>query len=379
MEEQNQNSAMGGTISQVSEFPQKPSVKPKSKKKVLIGIAIGLIVIIIGIGVVFATGIWDPVWNPLRPSPNKIIKEALENMSKLESVRTKFTVNFDVPSSSGEKAEGKMVFDIFENNSDPENPKSKILVDLSIVQKGLEVLFGGEIRVVDKVFYLNITTVPLVLRIQLAATGINLDPFIGKWLRFDPKEAGLSLEAMTMDEQASQELTNEILGLFEKYPVFKTKAKLPNEKINNNQAYHFLLTVDKENAKKFILGVRDIVRTKLGSLISEPLSADEDQSVAQLDNFFDKAGEIEFEIWIGTKDKYIYKIKTDKNVYALSADDTQTGGMALGFEMAFSEFNQTQEISAPEKSDNLIELLMPFFQIWMMGGGTSTNEFNHIA
>lgn len=367
MDEQNQNPSMGGTISQVNELPQGPAIKPKGKKRIIIGIAAGLVFLIIGIGVVFATGIWDPVWNPLRPSPNKIIDQAMENMSKLENVRTKFIINFDTSNSSGEKVEGKMVFDILENTSDPKNPKSKTSIDVSIVQKGLEILFGGEIRVVDKVLYFNITTIPIVFRIQLAATGIDLDPFIGKWLRFDPKEAGISFESMT-DEEENQKLANEISGLVKKYSIFKVKSKLPNEKINNNQAYHYLLTLDKENTKKFVLEFSSIVRDQLGSLVSE--STSDEEMISQLDDFFNQTGEIEFEVWIGIKDKYVYKIEIDKRNYALgTAPNTQAGEMAIGFEIIFSEFNKAQEIIAPKESSNLVELLMPFFQLFMMGGG----------
>jgi len=193
----------------------------------------------------------------------------------------------------------------------------------------------------------------------LAVAGIDLDPFIGKWFRFDPKEAGMSLQTMTREEE--DEITSEIWRLFSQSPPFRVKAKLAGEKIDNKATYHYLLALDKENTKKFLLELVEIsenqnTRPAFGIIDTAEISS-------QIDESFSKVGEIEFEIWIGQKDKYVYKIGIDKDFYGVDVGNGQMGNMALDFEMVFSEFNQPRNITAPENSDNIIDLLMPFFQI----------------
>ena len=362
MEEQNQDFNISGTINQADDSFEPgpaPVAKPKDKKKLILGIAVGLLAIVVGMGIVFATGLWDPVWNPLRPSPDKIVMEALKNISEIDSLRAKVKIGIDVTGSPEGDTKVALGIDAVEDNLDAENRKGQFLIDFSIIQNGVEMMFGGEARVTGGIFYFKITTVPLVPRLQLAVAGIDLDPFIGKWFRFDPKEAGMSLQTMTREEE--DEITSEIWRLFSQSPPFRVKAKLAGEKIDNKATYHYLLALDKENTKKFLLELVEIsenqnTRPAFGIIDTAEISS-------QIDESFSKVGEIEFEIWIGQKDKYVYKIGIDKDFYGVDVGNGQMGNMALDFEMVFSEFNQPRNITAPENSDNIIGLLMPFFQI----------------
>ncbi len=362
---QNQDDNLRGTINQSSDFPQTLVQKPKGKKGVVLGISIGLGVIIIGMGVVLAAGIWDPLWNPFRPSPNKVIMEAIDNLANIKSMRTKaeFTV------TTGDATEGttKIIMDAKEDKIDPQNPKSQALFDVSFVKGGVEITLSGETRSVDNVFYIDITTLPIVLTLQLSNYGIDVSPFVGKWYKFDPKEAGVNL-ALLNNGAESEKMQNEIMNLFKEYPLFKAKAKLRNEKIDDNLAYHYLVTIDNENAKDFLINVFKIVQGELGSFTPEQMS--DEETTKEIEAVFDRMGEITFEIWIGVQDRYIYRIKGDKDFYTLDADNVPTDKMALDFELLFSEFNQPQEIVAPKDSSNIMDLLMPFFQAWFAGGAT---------
>ncbi|MBU3964321.1 hypothetical protein KJ562_01135 [Patescibacteria group bacterium] len=362
MDEQEQNYNVGGTINQSSESLQIPVKKPK--KNIVFGVAVGIVVIIIGMGIVFASGIWDPVWNPLRPSPNKIIMEALDNMSGLNSMRTMAIISIKPADSAEGKTE--ITIDAKEDKIDPNNPKSQALFDISFVKGGIEVGFNAELRSIDNVFYMNVT-IPLVLTLQLATSGIDISEFVGKWYKFDPKELGINL-AILNDEAESGKIKDQVMNLLNEYPLFKTKSKLRNEKIDGNLAYHYLVAIDRENAKNFLVSVSKTIKEELGSLL--PVETSDEENIKEIEDALEKAGDIEFEIWIGVKDKYVYKIEANESFYALNKDSGQTEKTALGFEMIFSEFNQPQEILAPDSPNNIIDLLMPFFQMFMMGGVT---------
>ena len=50
------------------------------------------------------------------------------------------------------------------------------------------------------------------------------------------------------------------------------------------------------------------------------------------------------------------------------------GTLSLNFDMSFSKFNESMEIITPENSQNIIEILMPFIQMFMGGGMEIENQ-----
>ena len=80
----------------------------------------------------------------------------------------------------------------------------------------------------------------------------------------------------------------------------------------------------------------------------------------KIDELFESVGEISAEIWIGKKDKFIYKIKAEKEI-DLNKFKGETKGIIIGkLDIEFSNFDQPVEIKAPESFKSLEEILGQF-------------------
>ena len=227
----------------------------KSKKKILTGIISGFIIILVGAVVVLAAGIWNPAWNPFQPSPDKILAEAFDNMSDLNAVHSKMIFDMDIEAK--ENFSMRMVIESDSDVFDKENPKSQALIDLNVFTQGVEMLFAGEAQSIDDIAYFKLDTVPFLFSAQLMLLGIDLDDWTGKWFRFDSKELGMSF-LKTLSDEEKLEMEEKLKQLLSEYPIAKVGEKLPTEKVQGQNTYHYLLALDKENLKQLFIRLRII-------------------------------------------------------------------------------------------------------------------------
>jgi len=345
---------------------QKPELG-KSKKKIILGAIIGLMVVIAGAVVVLATGLWNPVWNPFQLSPDKVLAEAFENMSGLNAVHSKIIYNIDLEAE--ESFSGRITMESDTNLFDVSNPKSQAVIDLSVSAKGIEFFFNGEILSMDEVFYFKLGTMPIPITLGLTQFGLDASDWTSKWFKFDSKELGMSF-IKKFSDQEKIEMEQEIVQLLLDYPIAKVAEKLADEKIQEQNTYHYLLTLDKENLKQFVVNLTEIMNKYYGFDDLVNMSEEDMQEISEgIDEFFEATGGIDFEIWIGKKDKLIYRVTGQKS-FDLSEIDVEEmeegeGILSLDFDMSFSKFNEPVEIIAPEDSQSIIEMLMPLIQMFM--------------
>jgi len=345
---------------------QKPQLG-KSKKKIILGAIIGLGVIIIGAVVVLATGLWNPVWNPFqsKSSPDEILTEAFENTIALKTVHSKtvFDVNLEGEENFSMKIESEEDYDA----TDKLNPKSQSTIDMDIFVEGVNMFFDSEIRSLDEILYVKIGTVPLPISLGLSSEGIDVDDWTNKWFRLDFKELGMSL-GKTLSEEGQVKIEEELKELLSEHPLAKVVEELTSEKIEGQDTYHYLLSIDKENLKVFLAGLMEMLG-KYSGLVD--LKQNNEEISNDVDEAFEKIGGIDFEIWIGKKDKLIYKVAGQKSFDLSDLEPEEERTLSLNFDMSFSKFNEPVEILAPDDSQSIIEMLMPFIQMFTGGtGGT---------
>jgi len=231
-------------------------------------------------------------------------------------------------------------------------------------------------RLVDSITYFKINTVPIVLTAGLTTVGIDLNDWINKWFRFNSKELGMSI-IKTLSDEEKVNMEQEVMQLLSDYPIAKVANKLSDEKIQGENTYHYLLSLDKENLKQFSVGLLEIINNyyKIDDLMNMP-EADKQEVSDGIDEFFEATGGIDFEIWIGKKDKLIYKVAGQKSFDLSDIKEMEAGEgiMSLDFDMSFSKFNEPVEILAPEDYQSIIEMLMPFIQMFMGGEMNMGNE-----
>jgi len=339
----------------------------KSKKKIILGAIVGLMVVIVSAVMVLAAGIWNPVWNPFQPSSEEVLAEAFENMSGLNAVHSKIIYNIDLEAE--ESFSGRITMESDTNLFDVSNPKSQVVIDLSVSAQGIEFFFNGEACSMDEVFYFKIGSMPIPVSLGLSQLGIDANDWTNKWFKFDSKELGMSF-IKTLSDQEKIEMEQEIVHLLSDYPIAKVVEKLADEKIEGQNAYHYLMALDKENVKQFLVGLLEIVNKyyEIDNLMNMP-EEDKQEILDGIDELFEKTGGIDFEIWIGKKDKLIYKVTGQKSfdLSEIEVEEMEAGEgiLSLDFDMSFSKFNQPVEITAPEDSQSIIEMLMPLIQMFM--------------
>lgn len=357
-----------------------PTTPAKSHSGLIIKIIIGVILIIlIGSGVALGTRIWDPLWNPFRPEPEEVIEEMLTKMKEVKTLHSGVKVEF---AATDEKLKSEMQMSMnFSSDSDitdSKNPKTAVDFDLTITtttqgKPAEEISIAEESRIIGKTSYLKLDDLglPSSLEFTLMMLGIDKSKILGQWIKID-KEAleNLGVETQEPDllEKEQKELGERILNLFKEKKVYYVREELPDEKIEEKKAYHYLLALDRAKIKEIIPELFEIIMEFSGKEMPEAGefgTAFVAGGIAEsVDKFLEKIGGINIDIWIGKKDELLYKTRIEKEIDVSEFSEGAEGKAIIKIDLNFSNFNKPVKIEAPENFIELEKILppMPFFQ-----------------
>ncbi|MFH1656835.1 MAG: hypothetical protein ABH956_03690 [Candidatus Nealsonbacteria bacterium] len=225
-------------------------------KSIIIKIIIGVIILVTSIfTIILATRIWDPVWNPFRPSPEKILEEAIGNMKEVKA----FHINTGVNVNDG-YGMGKInaVFDLdgdidmidsndikayfnFDLKTEGSNPQEKAYVSF-------------ESEGVDKTIYfkLNNFDIPGVKEFLMMFLRIDINQIQHQWIKFgDIKEE---------TDESEKEYNDVLEELIIEVKPFSLKKELKDEKINNQKMYHYIFVLDSEKMSQIYSDYSNILK-----------------------------------------------------------------------------------------------------------------------
>lgn len=197
-------------------------------------------------------------------------------------------------------------------------------------------------------FFVKLTEAPVV-------PYFDLDLIKNMWIKLFTKQ---DLQKMyeknkIKQERLSEEQLKKMKQVFKDNNPFIITEKLADETINSQSAYHYKYHVDMVKLEK------------LGNEINNIVS---DKKYYGTDESFQKEVQIpDGEIWIGKKDKYLYKM-TGGLVY-----DTETPKLMssesgeVKWEVQFSDFNKKLDITAPAGFKTLQEVQRVFLPRVMPG------------
>ncbi len=328
----------------------------------IIKIIIGVVILGVAVGgISLGSKLWDPIWNPFRPSPERVIEQMQSNMGVVKTLHLEGKI--DITSKEDNKEfTMSMTFDGDSDISDSQYPKSTTNLDITMAMEGMEFSFGIETKVIDEIYYLKLTKIPLPAQSLLAVFGIDMNLIKNQWIKVDEEVLrGLSRATPYMTQELSKKqekaMIEKLQGIFIERSIYYVKEELPDEEIREKKAYHYLLALDKEEIKQIIPELLDIM-IEFG--FTPVVSISEEEISNKIDEFFEGVGEISAEIWIGKKDKFIYKIKAEKEI-DLNKFQGETKGIIIGkLDVEFSNFDQSVEIKAPEFFKSLEEILGQF-------------------
>ncbi|HUV81440.1 MAG TPA: hypothetical protein VMW21_02970 [Patescibacteria group bacterium] len=335
-------------------------------RAVIVAIAVAAVSLVLGI--------WDPVWNPFRLSPEEVIEKAVIRMTeKAETWHSE--IKFDFSAKEGETEKIKSAIILFGDSdfSDAENLKSAGNFDLTAEIEGMQLGLAGENKTIGQTFYFKLTVFPALSMLEplFQLMGFNVAGLKNQWIKIDRENTENLLNSLGVPftSEKSEENKAEEKEIVEKFQtilknkkLYLVKKEFPNEKIGDKKVYHYAVILNKEEIKKlFPELLKTLIETTQSDSLPEEIEWQEfqDESSAKLDEFFQKTGDFEAEIWIGKKDFYLYKVKMEKEFGWLENETKMT--MAIGFDVAFSNFNQPVKIEAPKDYKILEELFTPVF------------------
>ena len=368
---------------------KEPKIKKGKKPFLILGVVI--LFILLGMTAVLASRIWDPLWNPFRPSPEQVLAKSFETHKTVKTYHyqakgmaefTGYTTQMPEVTPSFEiQLEGDV------DNSDKETPKSKVDFSstiFSVYTGPLGFPFSGKSITIGKVAYYKIEKLPLVGLYEqiITSTNIGLTPeeqaememvkgffsqiieqIQNKWIRVDPeeieKELGISFKGITKEEE--EKLKAKIEELLVKYPPIKPEKELKDQVIEGRKYYHYLTRLDKENLKKFLSEMLQFMKEEKiafspGLFFSEEEINKMDEEISKaLDELFKSIKFSQIEIWIDKKTYYLHRIKGELIV------EDEEAKLEIRVDSDFSNYNQPGKILAPEESISITEFIMQLF------------------
>jgi hypothetical protein len=330
-------------------------------------------IVIIGAAASLALGIWDPVWNPFRLPPEKVIEKAVTRMTeKAETWHSEIKFDFSAKEGETEKIKLSAAMAGDSDFSDSENLKSDGNFDLAAEIEGMQFRLAGENKVIGKTSYFKLNVFPALPMLEplFQLMGFNIAGLKNQWIKIDEENTKNLLNSLGLpftpeseeDKIKEKEIVEKFQTILKNKKLYLVKKEFSNEKIGKERVYHYAVILNKEEIKELF---PELLKTLIEMTQSDSLPAEIDwqefqkESSTKLDEFFQKTGDFEAEIWIGKKDFYLYKVKMEKEFNWLENEIKMT--MAIRFDIAFSNFNQPLKIEPPKDYKILEELFTPVF------------------
>jgi len=327
------------------------------KKKILL-ILVGIVLSsLVGTGGLLYTRIWDPMWNPFRPSPETVIIRMAERMEGLKT--SHLDIDLEIETKNKEEFKISLTSHLDSDTTDPENPKGVGDFEIVFELEGMQFSFGAEIVALDKDFYLKPTTIPALpfLAPFFEMMGIDLNQLKGQWIRFETEA----------EKEEEKEMLEELKLLLKDKKLYSVKKELTDEKIGEKKVYHYLVALNKEEIKKVVPEILEIIE-KYGLEKEKIPEVELREFFKEFDEFLGRISEIEAEIWIGKKDYLLYRLKGEKEVDLSKFNEK--GKVIVRMEMNFSKFDEPVKIEKPKDSKTLEEIfklpefpLLPFDEL----------------
>jgi len=251
------------------------------------------------------------------------------------------------PSSSNdlglEEVNLRIIGDV--DDSDAENPKSKADLEIGLSLEGMDMSLKAEFISSKEKAYYKIVIIPAPITAFLGAFGLDISKMENQWIEVDVKE----ISGMSEEETAENEkMLEEISELFEEKEFLKIKEKFPDDKIENKKVYHFLVSLNVEVIEDLLPDLFDILSKYDEYGVFSEINKEE-----FIKNFRESSGKIEemdFELWIGTKDYLLYRFKMEEEI----TTEGETAKVTVNCDL--SDFNQKMDIEIPENAKSLEEI-----------------------
>jgi len=329
---------------------QKPIVQPFNKKRTGLIISSVLAVILVG-GIVCGYFFWYQ-------SPEMIFKRMLQKMSEVKSLEYTGQIEIESTLSSKDLLSSALMGDGIilnpeEDSSTEEMSKfsvnfsgasdiqklsnPKALFNLALSVDDIPGTFGLELRFIEKTLYFNLNNIPYL--------GFDLSFLTSQWVMVDMQET-----KETGEPELYPEKKKEIEKVVARSKVVVITEKLPVEKINGTDTYHYKFIIDKQ---ELIMMIADITEILEKTTLTEEERNELAESMKSMES-------VEGGLWIGKKDLLLYKLNLN-SVVAETEDVAYSGNIFMSVQ--FKNYNKPVQVEIPSGAKPLKEFLGMLFSM----------------
>ncbi|HRH23460.1 MAG TPA: hypothetical protein PK295_02425 [Candidatus Magasanikbacteria bacterium] len=318
-------------------------------------------IIVLVIVLLIGYGIYKSAGNATPTTPDGVVERMGSRMSEVESVEYAGTVTANIEGGknplasltggSAANANKPVAFSVaFAGTSefgDWEKPESAIKLTLTSPEFPNNGSAEIEFKNVgaDKFFKFN--TIPVLGK-------LNLSSLTNMWVKLDAKKSTSTVvvATSTMSEDTAEEVKDIISG--GKY--FQVSEDLGEESLGGISTHHYKVTLNEAEVMRVARAVSTEVNGKAPSINDEK----------KMNEFFARAEMSDAEVWVGTKDYYLYKTKFGVTV---AKSDAEPSSGTIAVELELRNFNEKVTVEAPTGAKTMNEFMGAFVGAMLGGGG----------
>jgi len=365
--------------------PQQPSQvsykEPARKKGGIMPILITIIVLLViaslvGVGVALGSRVWDPTWNPFRPSPESVILKALNNLNEIKSEN--FSSEISLSGEGIQASGGSSNFNVSFNttggvdNSDINNKLLDIQGSLtasatntSAPEEQYNISLSGQARLIQQDLYLKLDEANLggLESFLLMFGGPDINEVKGKWIRFQINDLSQIPQTQIIDgqqaemEQNLKDALDKIAKILSDRKVYDI-SQMPDNQGTEGKEYHYYVSLSQKkviDASPEIFGVLQEYYNKNSPETPFPYTLENFQK--SINDAFDKIGKLGADLFIGKDDNFFHKIQIIKDLDISKFENSSSGIIKINYKMEEASINEPIEVSVPEGYINFKDLL----------------------
>ena len=311
---------------------------------------IALISIIVLIGIA-GLGVLSYIqgWYPFAPSDQEVLSRMFTKMGEVKTLHYDLAVKFEQVESSSLNSLGleginlRIIGDV--DNSDAENPKSKADLEIGLSLQGMDMFLKGELISSREKAYYKIVTIPAPITAFLGAFGLDISKMENQWIELDLGEMS---DLSEKEIAESEKMFEEIAELFEEKEFLKINEKFSDDKIGGKKVYHFLVSLNVEVTEDLLPDLLDILSEYDEDGVFSVI--DKEEFIENFRESSEKIKEMDFELWVGTKDYLLYRFKIEEEITI----EGETAKITVNCNL--SDFDQEIDIEIPENAKSIEEI-----------------------
>lgn len=293
-------------------------------KKILIRIILGIVILGLIILIISQIG------KIFRPSARKVLGEAGKEFDKLNTFSFNFSFEREMKFNQAlEPSKASIILDGEIDKMTPPQTKFQGKTFLGSISGGNKFQLAWEEIIIGEDSWFKLTDLPYPRFPEIFS--LDLEKMRNQWIKL-----GKDNFEDLFGKFSPQAKIEVIKKLISNDKIFQLKKELPDEVIEGSQTFHYLFILEEDELKNLLPELSELLPVELKEL--------------------EKIKNVKAEVWIGKKDKLIYKAKIEGEVDLKEIDPNSEGKIGIKTNISLSKFNLPMKIEAPSEFKSLEEI-----------------------